>query len=1123
MPIMARCRECGKQYRIKDELAGEVLPCKECGANFRVPARRPAPVAAVALDDDEDDAPSGGGAMKWIIGGAAAGVVILGVALTLVIVAVKKDEDGGSDKPDGDQVAANDDRKSDREPPGGGPGKAGNKLPENNGGDRAPANRGNDVPPAGNGQANNDVPKRLPGGLQPPPPNNDPPERRRPPNNRIPGGIIPAGNDGGGRNFGAANTIRWNVKVDPPAVPFEFKVKGKLKQSAPNLFFAGALYPSTNSAFVALGCNTGEKDYRNVYDLQTTRQIGQIGGLKLGFTSGVLSQDGNYFAVKTRQIKGILIWDVRGRKALGTLPLNDEKSASASSLEVLDFAGTKCFVAAGRKTPLWVWSVPDFNPLRTITLPESFEKPSITFSPGGRYMTLYSRTFRDRTVYVFDLSTGTEAGRIELPGDIGLSGCKGMAFSPDGEELAGAWEFVGKARLFVWNVADGRLLVQHSFQTKGRHYKGPGVQWFPDKSKWLVFGNDVIDRKAGGPIWSVPKVPGARDEARLLDGDRILLFGKEGRKAGIGTMDVPHEELAKAANVIGAGGSVADVNLPPLKKADWSAAVAIPIDGVAGGWKLSADPAPRPKAPLMTGSMTIDSDFGQIKALRLARRDAAIALVHSEAAAGSQPRFGGLQDNRPKNVPRARLDRYDVTAKRPIDSLTLTYPCELLAVSPDGTRAVLREKQGKIRVDVWSVEGNRHVAGFKPFVGEKSTSHRKVTAAEFVDNDHVLTLSSGKKLALWKLPECKAVYVIDRASEPQVTPGGRYVALPHDASIRFFEARTGEAAGDIQIAGKLESAAIHPDGDRLAAVVVAPEGWKVATWDLKTGKSRLSFYIPKNASVTSTTHWCGDDYLLIDGLKLVDLKHKMIVWSYLAGNLHAPGSPDGQHWYLSLTRPTTLTAAVLPGEEVKARLAGRKLEPKTVLRPGMKVGLNIQLNGLTNHPNLRDELYRDWTQKLQQRGLEVDPKAPVVLFARADAKATGKSKTYTITKTRFGAPPPRFGGFGGRRGAAPGAGARTETVADSVIDCRIVFGIGGKAYGERKTSVNKLPRFLFGNSLLKPGETADAHFTTTQQNQAAGFFRGYSPPGYLFEHKAALGLGISQLVAGGGRIAKSLE
>lgn len=40
MPITVHCPGCGRQYRVRDEFAGETLPCKQCDASFRVPRRQ---------------------------------------------------------------------------------------------------------------------------------------------------------------------------------------------------------------------------------------------------------------------------------------------------------------------------------------------------------------------------------------------------------------------------------------------------------------------------------------------------------------------------------------------------------------------------------------------------------------------------------------------------------------------------------------------------------------------------------------------------------------------------------------------------------------------------------------------------------------------------------------------------------------------------------------------------------------------------------------------------------------------------------------------------------------------------------------------------------------------------
>lgn len=51
MGISLGCEECGKEYRIKDELAGKRIKCKECGAVITIPSLE------VEEIEDEDDEP----------------------------------------------------------------------------------------------------------------------------------------------------------------------------------------------------------------------------------------------------------------------------------------------------------------------------------------------------------------------------------------------------------------------------------------------------------------------------------------------------------------------------------------------------------------------------------------------------------------------------------------------------------------------------------------------------------------------------------------------------------------------------------------------------------------------------------------------------------------------------------------------------------------------------------------------------------------------------------------------------------------------------------------------------------------------------------------------------------
>ncbi|MDP3769208.1 MAG: hypothetical protein Q8S13_14445 [Dehalococcoidia bacterium] len=55
MSVAVTCQSCGKEYSLKDEMAGQVLACAKCGASIEVPGERtaPAPQADPVFDRDK--------------------------------------------------------------------------------------------------------------------------------------------------------------------------------------------------------------------------------------------------------------------------------------------------------------------------------------------------------------------------------------------------------------------------------------------------------------------------------------------------------------------------------------------------------------------------------------------------------------------------------------------------------------------------------------------------------------------------------------------------------------------------------------------------------------------------------------------------------------------------------------------------------------------------------------------------------------------------------------------------------------------------------------------------------------------------------------------------------------
>ena len=70
------------------------------------------------------------------------------------------------------------------------------------------------------------------------------------------------------------------------------------------------------------------------------------------------------------------------------------------------------------------------------------------------------------TLWVYDLQSGRKAGEAPVPKNNNFElDCKGLAFSPDGTELAGLFDSFG-LHLLCWDVATGRLTHQFKYDDK---------------------------------------------------------------------------------------------------------------------------------------------------------------------------------------------------------------------------------------------------------------------------------------------------------------------------------------------------------------------------------------------------------------------------------------------------------------------------------------------------------------------------------------------------------------------------------------------------------------------------------------------------------------------------------
>jgi hypothetical protein len=461
----------------------------------------------------------------------------------------------------------------------------------------------------------------------------------------------------------------------------------------------------------------------------------------------------------------------------------------------------------------------------------------------------------------------------------------------------------------------------------------------------------------------------------------------------------------------------------------------------------------------------------------------------------------------------ARIDLYDLAVGQHRKSIDVPFTCAMLAYSPDGSRALLRLTEGEDRLDIYDVDSGEHLVGWRPYLIEQDRNQQKVTAAVFLDKDHLLTLSNAAKLVCWKVPECKAVYMMEQVRQPGVSPGGKYLAISGQRAYRFFDARTGEGCGDLIWNGLATAAAFDPAGERFVVSVLRDGGAALVGFDLKNGSQAFEFPVARAAmgfdlkngsqafefpvarAAIGSMHFCGDEHLLLDNQFLVNLTNQVVLWRYdLPGGVHVPVSPDGRHWYAaqrSAGTPGILLAAVdLPDAKALTALAANP-QPKFVVQPGSKVSLAIRAANPPGMPSFQQDVRKQLADRLAEHGITVADGQPIVFELSSTQRNTGETL--------------EFHGIG--------IGTQDVSVPEVEVTCRVAYVSGGKTLWQNEARFsNDTWGFIIH---LDQGQTVQQYLDKQLWGAVSGFFLGTVPPKYVFEEGQSEGLGASQLTASG--------
>lgn len=1072
MPISVECPECGARNRFPDHLQGKTGRCKSC--QERIPVRASGKKSGRKRKQQSNN--------TGLIVGGVVGCLVLLIAVGAFFLM----SSGGETPPE--QLAQ--DNSTDEVNSDGG---------ETSGGDSAPVATLT-APDASSASSDSSAGTTKP--------NPATPTVKSPPTPTSGTGGFNQPGDAVSESLAFSRTKDWSAGADPlgsssdlePGRPLRVKIdKDSLRGS-------GLLFPDAPSPFLAVRSGSSSKAKYEVYDVTTAKQIGEA---PAGSSSALaaLAPDGSYLALSTSVAEKIEVFDIPGKKSLGVLSVSEGARFQITSLAIWN---NRLVALSNINKGFKVWELPSGKLIHAVTADDKFNPDyGYCFSPGGRYLAVDGH-FLEKRIDLFDLDNGKMVGSISPEGKVKVGELEAMGFSTDGSKLAIAYGvdiFTAPARKYtrfvVWDVAAGKIASDFEIEPRLKEqfspvYKCHSLQALPGGNRWLVHSQGIVDAGVEKLIYSFPKQAGVDlvPSRKVMGANWLLAVTTEGGDPRLEQTEFTEESLLAGAASAAAGGFASDANMPPLSPTDRSRAQ----DAIAvNQWNAIAD-------PLVSGPVSASikvTSRGIVRDIALARGENAVIAVRtgvnedlsdpaitnyeqSKAIYASR----GLELERPQPIAKeSELIAFAGTGMQ-LAKLTVPFSGELHGISPDGKLAVLEEHRTNGRLDVYALQDDgKHLVGWRPFRDEGDKNHREIKRVEFVDANHVATLSANYQFVVWKLPSLEAVWKLDEVLNFTVSPGGNQVAVVRGGilgakGLAMFESQSGKGVGSVDFTGQSKAIAYHPNGELLAISLDSEANQLLRIMDVTTGQTAEEFPIPV---VTRSIAWTGQDNLLLNGTQLVNRPLQSVVWSYDTTDLLLPQFQTSEQFVVAQTpaNRALIRSVSVPAASVAAKLDASRLADQAILKPGDAVSLDLKIAGDADLIPLQGSTRRKVEVQLEAAKSNVERGAPVTLFVEITLKNEGN-----VTISRLG------------------DRSVTESVVRKTIRCEVTYKEKGKVIWNTNRRVGNLDRILVR---LKQGQSAQSAIDEQMIENTEAMLANLKLPSYIFGENASKGLGTSSL------------
>jgi hypothetical protein len=565
-----------------------------------------------------------------------------------------------------------------------------------------------------------------------------------------------------------------------------------------------------------------------------------VGDLPMNYGTFPVSVDGKRVAVilavppppgspkNTPNTAEIAVVEIEGLKTLRKLPIY-------TGMMWHDFGKNPDLLYMGMSGPNgWYVMVADLKPeipvVRSVPLSRRQGRTGgyVAVSPNRSYMAYCC----ERHVELFDMTTNTSAGIVEVTGQVGR-----CLFSADGKELLvistssfdGRPVAASETTPFQWtsfSMTDGRELRKIE-GTANLNFDGGKLSAGPDAES-VIQNLSLYDIRIGAQYGTINK--------RLigwLDAERIIIHDVETFQLKLIKFDpaklkVGHAELRRLMG-----------ERPPTAMPDTKNLQIVSTDKPV--WSVPVEAGPKRADDAYTTSPSTPNTGSEY----LYPRADAVAWSAIGLQKETLPRLrysmnwkkidAKGEPGKPIEMWSSALEAGEVPTQFGLGWLKVdqTVACDKVA---------LRDPKTLSRIDIWDDTGKR-LTGFP--VAESGAD---VTWLAWAQGDRLLTLADGK-LTGWDGPKAKALFrTYSTYTSVFLAPTRKWIACVADQQIDFIDTESGKLLGRVappSSAGDWPALGVSQDGQRFFAARSkssanaqsgAPAQFEYVTWDLRTGE-----------------------------------------------------------------------------------------------------------------------------------------------------------------------------------------------------------------------------------------------------------------------------------------------